>query len=605
MLIPTTSSIGFTVFYSLAFYVAFLLLLWEGYKRKIPTIQWVLLLVFCQIFFIVGTKIFTYNQQQWLLIIKHATFEPTTGKILLGGMVLGFPALLAGKYILRIKQDVLDAFAIIFPVSIGIQRLGCFLNGCCFGTPTTLLCGVQYPVNTLPHYHHFESGLIGTNDLLSLQIHPVQLYEMAGVLFAAFIVFKTRKVWKAKGSLFMFSTILYFLVRMITEFFRDNLAHSAGGKMVAGLNLIQWIMLISIVIFSFVLLYREMKNGLKTQPNPHSSNLGIQTCLLIFTSEALLCWAVRYWFTYSEIIALTLIFLTSGILFFYRILEEIASSQTKMIYAGLLILPLLITGQTIPQAYNDSSKFVKTKKVSFGLSTGNIENAITVKTGTSSDGCDQYDTEYFKQKYILGGAGYSVEINDLTKNILTNYGLNIYIGQNNEVILSDNSETKTFLFGLNPFYKFDAKWIGAGVGLHAGSLAYQKFGNDKTDLTTAIKKTPVYPQLYCRIGPRRILFMDYHLADHFPAPFPGFMQQLGIGSGFGAKNNTYIRAGFFLPARDDPFANTPDGYFSAYLPINKDLSLEPMLVLAGQKFTQFSFGLHYNLSVKPFTKKSN
>jgi prolipoprotein diacylglyceryltransferase len=594
---PSSNSIYFTIFYTLAFFFAFIMLLWEGTKRKIPTIPWVLLLILYAVFFIVGTKIFTYTRDEWLSMVKHATLIPTSGKILFGGIVLGFTALLTGKYVLRIKENVFDAFAIVFPLSIGIQRIGCFFNGCCFGKPTTLPWSVQYPVNTVPHYHHFESGLIGINDMLSLHIHPVQLYETAGAFFAAFVVFKTRKYWKSRGSLFAFSLLLYCIVRFATEFFRDNLAHTVGGEMLGILNQIQWTMLIAIVFLTLVLLYREKKIVVLTQSPLQSKKFGIKLCLFIFIFEALLFWNVRYWFTFSELIAVLLIFVTSSILFFYWILKELVSSKTKMIYAGLLILPLFITSQTIPQSQSDSTLVKKTRKISFGLSSGNIENSLTKQTGTTSDGCAQYQTEYFKQKSTVGGVGYSVKLEYPEKKYSTNYGVNVYLGQNTEVVNTDGSETKTLLYGVNPYVKFETNWLGIGGGIHVGKLIHPIPGNNYSgDFKTGLVKMPVFPQIYFRVGPKRWLFIDYHLADQFITPFPVFYQELGLGSGLSLGNGTIIRGGLLIPP-DDRAVNR---YFSAYLPINNDFSLEPMLLFSGGYGNQFSLGIHYNLSSKFF-----
>jgi len=57
MVISTTNgSFYFTIFYSMAFLIVFLILIWEGYQRKIQLIPWVLLLIFARISFITGTK---------------------------------------------------------------------------------------------------------------------------------------------------------------------------------------------------------------------------------------------------------------------------------------------------------------------------------------------------------------------------------------------------------------------------------------------------------------------------------------------------------------------------------------------------------------------
>lgn len=602
MLINSTSgSIYFTIFYSLAFFLAFIMLLWEGYKRKIPTIPWVLLLIFSRVSFIAGTKIFTYSLQDWFYMIKNVTLIPTSEKVLLGGIILAFAALLIGKYVLRIKQSIADAFAIVLPLGIGIQRIGCFFYGCCFGKPTTLPWSVQYRVDTLPHYYQYESGLIGNSDLLSLHIHPVQLYEMAGALLVAYIVFKSRKFWKADGSLFTFSLISYSFVRFITEFFRDPLAHTIGGNMVGIFNQIQCVLLVTIAVFSFILLYREKKIALFIQPVQQYATVGIKFCMLIFIAEALLIWTLRFWLTSSELIAVLFIFVATSIIFFVRILKEFVSSRTKIIYAGLLLLPLLITSQTILPNKYDSSTVIKTRKISFGIATGTFQNSVRQLTQTSDGGCDtttnQLKTEYFKQKYILGGTAISFKNEYPEKKYATDFVVTMYLGQNREILQSDNSESKTILYGLNPFFKIDSKWLGVGGGFHVGNLPYPKIdGSNQADSTTAMQSTSVLPEAYLRIGPKNIFFIDYHYADQFPAPFPFFGQQVGIGTGFGLKNETNFRIGGFL----EPAMGT---YLSAYFPINKSLSFEPMLVFSNQTVSHFSFGLHYNLSSKTVNRK--
>jgi prolipoprotein diacylglyceryltransferase len=602
MLINTTNgSIYFTIFYSLAFLFSFILLLWEGYQRKIPAVSWVLLLIFARISFIAGTKIFTYNREEWLTMIQQASLVPTSDKILLGGIIFGLISLLAGKYILRIKQNFVDAFAIIVPLAIGIQRIGCLLNGCCFGKPTLMPWGVQYTSNSMAHFYPYEPGLTGINELLSLHIHPVQIYEMAGAFLVAFIVFRTRKSWKTNGSLLIFSLLLYSFIRFLTEFFRDIRGHTSGGEMIGFLNQIQWILLIAMFALSLLLLYREKSARLKIQNPLPSVAPGINFCLLIFSCEAVLIWTIQHWFSYSELVIVLITFLISSIIILIWIIKEIASSKSKMIYTSLLLLPLLITSQTIPQNPGDSALVIKTKNISFGLASGSFENHLSKITGTSSqEGCSRntYDYENFKHKYTVGGAAFSFKNEYPQKKYTTNYGVNLFLGQSRETMDSTGAETKTGLYGLNPYFKIDANWIGIGGGIHVGSLVYPKSEKDnQSDLTTGSIKTNIYPQIYGRLGPRRFLFVDYHLADQFPAPFPSFYQQLGIGTGFGLKNGTVLRAGGFI-------GNLNGAYITTYLPLSEALSIEPMLVLSGQTSGNFSLGIHYNLSSKSRNKKT-
>jgi hypothetical protein len=599
MIIDTSNgSLNFTIFYTLAFFVAFLVLLWEGVQRKIPVVPWVLLLIFARVSFIFGTKIFTYGPDEWLLMIRQTTLIPTSEKILPGGIILGCLALVGGKSVLRIKHDFFDTFAIVVPIAFGIQKIGCFLNGCCYGNPSSLFWSVQYPVNTLPHYHHYETGLIGTNELLSLPVHPVQIYEMAGSFLVAFIVFKTRKIWKAKGSLFLFSILSFCLVRFVSEFFRAIPAHSTGGEMAGIFNQIQWVMLIISGLLILLLLYREKKIALQTPLSlTAGAPIGIKLSLLLFIFEALLIFALRHWFSTAELIALLLTFFISSVFILSWILKEISSSGAKMAYTALLILPLLITSQTIPKTKSDSTMVIRTKKISFGMASGNQENPFSRITGTTEDGCSQYETNYLKQKYTLGGAGFSIKEEYPGKRLTTNYGVNMYFGQNREILELTGAEVKNPLFGINPFIKIDTRFIGIGGGIHVGNMVYTKNSiKDEGNATTSIAKTSFYPQAYFRLGPKKYFFIDYHFADQFPTPFPCFYQQIGIGTGFGSNEANFRVGGFISPEIG--------GYFSAYIPVSKILSFEPMVVLSNSDINHFSLGVHYNLSSNTFFKKN-
>ena len=72
--------------------------------------------------------------------------------------------------------DVFDHFAPTLGLGIGISRIGCFMNGCCYGTPTDLPWGISFPGGSLPFYQYGD-----------LPLHPAQLYSSA-YGFALFMV---------------------------------------------------------------------------------------------------------------------------------------------------------------------------------------------------------------------------------------------------------------------------------------------------------------------------------------------------------------------------------------------------------------------------------
>ena len=88
------------------------------------------------------------------------------GLNLYGGVVT---ALVLSYLYIRYKRmsvlEVFDYFAPALALGIGIGRIGCFLNGCCFGTPTELPWGVVFPPGSIP------DSVFG-----AVPLHPAQLY---------------------------------------------------------------------------------------------------------------------------------------------------------------------------------------------------------------------------------------------------------------------------------------------------------------------------------------------------------------------------------------------------------------------------------------------
>lgn len=132
------------------------------------------------------------------------------GLSLHGGLIGG---LIAGIWYCRKKgiavwkfTDVL-APAIILGQAIG--RIGCTLNGCCYGRETDLPWGVVY---TDPH----------SSAPLGIPLHPTQIYEvlLSLILFAG--LWLGRKKTAFDGHLFLTYIMGYGVIRFFLEFFRGD-----------------------------------------------------------------------------------------------------------------------------------------------------------------------------------------------------------------------------------------------------------------------------------------------------------------------------------------------------------------------------------------------
>jgi phosphatidylglycerol:prolipoprotein diacylglycerol transferase len=89
------------------------------------------------------------------------------GLNLYGGVLLAIAASIVYARIKGISiLEVFDYFAPTVGLGIGISRIGCFLNGCCFGTPCDLPWCVEFPVGSIPW------SVWGAQ-----HIHPSQIYS--------------------------------------------------------------------------------------------------------------------------------------------------------------------------------------------------------------------------------------------------------------------------------------------------------------------------------------------------------------------------------------------------------------------------------------------
>jgi phosphatidylglycerol:prolipoprotein diacylglycerol transferase len=136
---------------------------------------------------------------------------------------------------------VMDIVAPIVPVAQIIGRMGCVLNGCCYGKETDIFCAVTYtdPDSSAP---------------TGISVHPTQIYEMIFLAITAVIIWKLKdRVKKVEGSLFLIYITAYSLWRFLIGFFRD------GQDFFLGLLQAQVIGLIVVIIVVPVLVYRWRK----------------------------------------------------------------------------------------------------------------------------------------------------------------------------------------------------------------------------------------------------------------------------------------------------------------------------------------------------------
>jgi phosphatidylglycerol:prolipoprotein diacylglycerol transferase len=105
---------------------------------------------------------------------------------------------------------------------LAMTRIGCFLNGCCYGKVSSVPWAVRFPKDSVLHQAQVDAHLIGPNDA-TLLVHPTQLYLAALNLltfFLLYFVFRPRK--RFDGHLFAWLLICKGVFRSLVEVWRDD-----------------------------------------------------------------------------------------------------------------------------------------------------------------------------------------------------------------------------------------------------------------------------------------------------------------------------------------------------------------------------------------------
>jgi phosphatidylglycerol---prolipoprotein diacylglyceryl transferase len=236
------------------------------------------------------------------------------GLELLGGVILAITIIVF--YLIYHKLPIrkyLDILAIGLMLALAFGRIGCFLNGCCYGKPTDLPWAVRFPYNSfayisqvspdskrnrpeprlklpqdeyvvgidrdgkyiLKKYGHLTDQQkieVTSGKYQCLPIHPTQLYSSAigGILCIILYLFWKRSKKKGKlfakpGCTFSLMFVLYGIARFFMESLRDDNPFEFDG-----LTISQNISILMIIAGS-VLIVVFQKVKVKTEPKPEKT----------------------------------------------------------------------------------------------------------------------------------------------------------------------------------------------------------------------------------------------------------------------------------------------------------------------------------------------
>ncbi len=188
---------------------------------------------------LVGARLL-YVWQYWNVRVKTLwdVFKIWEGGIVFYGSILG--GAIATLLYWRVRRfplrPVMDAIAPSLALGIALGRIGCFLNGCCFGDQCDprFPLGVRFPAHSSPWADQVHSGAIAQDAAWSLPVHPTQLYSALDGLILLALLSAYYPLRRRDGEVIGLLMVTYPITRFLVEGLRND-----EGAFFAGLTISQ------------------------------------------------------------------------------------------------------------------------------------------------------------------------------------------------------------------------------------------------------------------------------------------------------------------------------------------------------------------------------
>jgi len=164
------------------------------------------------------------------------------GLVLIGALVGGSVGFLL--FCRSRKLPTLLIFDVIMPsvfLGIGFGRIGCLLNGCCFGDPCDLPWAIQFPQGSVPWLDLAQRGLLlpDANNVmpaLTMPLHPTQIYSTIDGFMLCTILWNLFPLRVRNGQLLAIGCMAYSVTRFLIEIVRND----EPGRFGTSLTISQW-----------------------------------------------------------------------------------------------------------------------------------------------------------------------------------------------------------------------------------------------------------------------------------------------------------------------------------------------------------------------------
>ena len=183
---------------------------------------------------IVGARLFYVIEYHEQFFFEGRSLPETLADIAnvaAGGLVvfgsLPTAAIAAWIFARRRGLDLLRLADCIAPgllVGLALGRVGCFLNGCCYGGTCDLPWAVTFPAESPPWFDQVQRGLLPNLPAemvgRSLPVHPAQLYAAIDAAILAWLAVSFTPLCRRDGQIFALVLSIHPISRILLEMIR-------------------------------------------------------------------------------------------------------------------------------------------------------------------------------------------------------------------------------------------------------------------------------------------------------------------------------------------------------------------------------------------------
>jgi phosphatidylglycerol:prolipoprotein diacylglycerol transferase len=179
-----------------------------------------------------------FGGKQGVDLLKAAVNLPDGGLVFYGGLILATIAYLV--FCKTWKLNPLQFADVLVPsvfIGLAFGRIGCLLNGCCYGDRCDLPWAITFPDKSVPFNALVSRGYLARDAIATFGMHPSQIYSSINALVLVVLTSAYYRYRHHDGSVLALGWFIYPISRFTIEFLRgDEL-----GQLNTSLTISQWV----------------------------------------------------------------------------------------------------------------------------------------------------------------------------------------------------------------------------------------------------------------------------------------------------------------------------------------------------------------------------